>query len=387
MKVNPRDYGAKGDGKTDDTAAFLAARDALASTTRSMPWGVYYGGGVMEVPDGHYMLPSADLALAGVLPAGQRYGQITMRGEGRYVSVLDMGTQSLVLSDAPGANVDCHTHVEAMGVLSSGVAVRITGGGQCSVERSLVTGAIGVKDDASDMTTLRDVSFYGSGTGALAANDCNGLVVERSQFNGPSVAVWHAGGVGHVVRECNSEGAVLGRFSGAVQLVEHSGWLHEGGAVAWQFADGGAASYTVAAMGVTLRGGFTSAASPVAMDARAVCYDLTIENVSAPAASGAFVHTASPYSLARVTTVLGRLPDGVLWTTHDTGTLRDLGVVQLAGYVPGNASGNGPTLPTNVTPGTMAYAWRTSTSPTSTGEPVYYQGVWRRMSGDPVVGL
>ena len=380
MKVNVVDRGADPKGAADSTTAFLSALSSLASTARATPWGVYYGGGVLEVPDGRYVL-SSDIVLAGVSGA-HRYGQITLRGEGRLASLLDFkGGHGLVLSDAPGINVDCHARAEDVGVLSDATAVRITGGGQCSIERCLLSGATGVLDDASDMTTIRETSFYGTGTGVRAQSDCNGIAVERCQFNGPTVAVHHAGGVGHRVLGCNAEGAVMGRFTSCADVL-HEGWLHEGNTRGWHFDDGGSAGFVLVATSVTIRGGFTSATSPVRIDPKAVVYHLRLEHVNAPSAPAV---VDNPYWGSVTGDVYVSGPRAGLWFANQPAAVHDLSEVGLAGYVPGNATGNGPVLPPG-RDGQVATAWHVAGSPTPTA-PVYFcAGKWRRLDGSEAAG-
>ena len=53
-EVNPRDYGAKGDGTTDDTAAIQQALDAAAKAGGQvlLPPGRYVVAGSLRIPPG-----------------------------------------------------------------------------------------------------------------------------------------------------------------------------------------------------------------------------------------------------------------------------------------------------------------------------------------------
>lgn len=77
--VSVSDFGAVGDGITDDTEAFKAAVDYVAA----------YGGGVVTVPVGVFVVRSVVL-----------YGNVSMSGESRDGSVLRQpsGGQSAVVS-------------------------------------------------------------------------------------------------------------------------------------------------------------------------------------------------------------------------------------------------------------------------------------------------
>lgn len=385
MRVNVRDYGAKGDGVADDTAALLAARDAIASTTRSFPWGARYGGGVLYVPDGKYRC-TQPLSLTPVLPTGQRSLGNSIDGDGRMVSVLDFAGDGVIACDTPGVNVDCCTRVSDVGVLSPNTAIRITGGGQCTVERAMVTGALGVQNDASDGVFVRDVSFYGTGTGVQHIGAAIGALVESCQFNGPKVCVWHAGGTGHVTRGCISELGILARFTSGAEIRELD-WILGDGPVPYcfWFDDQSATSNTLVAMGVEIAGGFMATSKIVRVEPHAVVYHLTLNFASSniPAAQGAIVDNAG-YVVGE-TYVRGATK--VPAFARDPGGVHSLDSLALAGYVPGNPSGNGPTLPLTLPDGTQAWAWHLVGSPTGTGGPVYFAtGHWRNLDGSIAVG-
>lgn len=73
---NVKDYGAAGDGATDDTAAINAAINAMPSVAGA------FGGvsGVLHFPAGRYLTDGGH-----VIPADKR---MTIRGDGPYVSIL-----------------------------------------------------------------------------------------------------------------------------------------------------------------------------------------------------------------------------------------------------------------------------------------------------------
>lgn len=62
MFLNVRDFGAVGDGVTDDSAAFIACREALRTTERTSTWGTVTNNitrAVMYIPPGEYVITTA----------------------------------------------------------------------------------------------------------------------------------------------------------------------------------------------------------------------------------------------------------------------------------------------------------------------------------------
>jgi hypothetical protein len=89
---NVRDHGAKGDGQTDDTAAFQAALDAAAQAgggTVRAPRGAYYFAGHLRVPRG--------VTLAGVWESVPAHNGLRDRGQPKPT---DDGTTFLVTEGA-----------------------------------------------------------------------------------------------------------------------------------------------------------------------------------------------------------------------------------------------------------------------------------------------
>lgn len=220
--MNVRDYGAKGDGQTDDTAAFLSALAALDGKKVTLPGLTLTGGGALDVPGGVYRL-SAEL------PLHQR-------------TRLRLEPDAYLLFDAGGLAIDsgytqAQSGVEVTGghVYSThgGIGLHARGGGYsllagttwCGWDEALVL-------DASNGVTIRDAvvsSWPGlgaqSGVGVRFAlrpsggGQTNGNVVERCQFNGRSIAVACDDGQGNVVRDCNVNApGEVARVTGAVSL-------------------------------------------------------------------------------------------------------------------------------------------------------------------------
>jgi hypothetical protein len=127
--VNVKDYGAKGDGTTDDSTAIQNALDYVSN----------HGGGLVLVPDGDYYVCNTI-----TIPS-----QVTLKG-------LSLGS-----------NVN-NSNVQIKGNLNLSVVVIMNGGSassQTSLQNIVITrssgiipiGCIGVKVESSDYSTLIDV--------------------------------------------------------------------------------------------------------------------------------------------------------------------------------------------------------------------------------------
>jgi hypothetical protein len=108
---NVRDYGAKGDGTTNDTAAIQAAITAGAGNIVFMPSGIYIGSGDGTPSDGIFIIPS------GTVFMGAGIGNTTIRLIPGYssdvtgivrtqynTSISDVTVRDLTI-DGNGANV------------------------------------------------------------------------------------------------------------------------------------------------------------------------------------------------------------------------------------------------------------------------------------------
>lgn len=187
--VNPRFYGARGDGVTDDTAAFQAAINAIAALPlTSRP--------VLLVPGGFYIISAP---LTGV-PRG-----LVVEGSGRMTTRLgytgtgvmfELGTYSTTpptMYPNTAANVtfrDLQCDVPGTDFSNEGsrhaTFVRDNGGGNLLFERVYIAGfAYGFEGAyGSDFTAIRDSRFAYCDVGAYYGPGCQQGSVTGSEFNG-----------------------------------------------------------------------------------------------------------------------------------------------------------------------------------------------------------
>lgn len=84
-RASVKDFGAKGDGVTDDTDAVQAAIDYVTD----------YGGGVVDVPIGVYLVGPLYIS-----------GDVSLEGESKYASVLkQVGEGAAISVSAPNASL------------------------------------------------------------------------------------------------------------------------------------------------------------------------------------------------------------------------------------------------------------------------------------------
>lgn len=103
--VSVKDFGAKGDGVTDDTAAFLACRDFLQTNSA-------YRGGRIYIPKGVYILKQT---WAFTQYAAELVHNITLFGDGPQATVLDF-TTAVVDSDGVSFGKGTHFAIEDLSI-------------------------------------------------------------------------------------------------------------------------------------------------------------------------------------------------------------------------------------------------------------------------------
>jgi hypothetical protein len=106
MTINPKLYGARGDGRTNDTPAFLRALEALRAA----------GGGTLRMPAGKYLLEKSDDGYAreeyevttnSALVVD--FGNLVLQGDGMGLTVLEAAspTTTLLLVSGPDLRNIC----------------------------------------------------------------------------------------------------------------------------------------------------------------------------------------------------------------------------------------------------------------------------------------
>jgi hypothetical protein len=149
--VSVKDFGAVGNGATNDTAAFQAALDAIKAR----------GGGEVVIPQGTYLITST------LLYDGQRFN---IRGDGRQASVILFNPASTSVCfnlDTPGAGGQNQSTISGLGFTSSNTvnktAIRLYNVANVRVSEIAIanggwqgTGSIGVRTFGRQFVTIEN---------------------------------------------------------------------------------------------------------------------------------------------------------------------------------------------------------------------------------------
>jgi hypothetical protein len=225
MTFDITDFGAIGDGTTDDTAAIQAAIDAAYNA----------GGGTVFVPKGAYAVTSLSKTFTGIVP-------ITFKGEGKFASTFAKiaGTNMPILTfSAPGV-YDIYGGLEDIGFL--GIAqgapgLRLNQVARTRLDRVLFKDCdIGLDLQGSLIFQARDCSMNGNNigvkarrfrdsSGSVSGPSCNLIAFIGGEIRGNSI--WGADlgeGMGHAFRGVDfehngSRAVVTGSISGTTLTV------------------------------------------------------------------------------------------------------------------------------------------------------------------------
>lgn len=225
-----------------NTAALNTMFTSLGRLYTATPDGTYLGGGVAYIPQGYFKCTGVVNATPIVSPNVNISAHVSIIGDGQLASSLDFDTGGVLATDYPGGNLSTQVHVRDLGLYNTSssnthAGLAYQGAADCVIERCRIAGFATAIDtlDCNTMT-FRDIIFAAAAGGvpAIAGSigvalrgSANQMRVRDCQFNGPGINVLHGGGAGNVVSDCNSEGGVLGWFTGVVSC-EHKGWTTEG---------------------------------------------------------------------------------------------------------------------------------------------------------------
>jgi hypothetical protein len=198
------DFGAVGDGSTNDTAAIQAALDALEGT-----------GGIIFFPPGTYKITSALVI----------YQEITLIGCGRGVSIITSAhtgngiTSTWPINSSTIANIYIRDlTIQNTNGSNTGAGFVDVGGTFIELERVQIIGFYhNVILDQSELVDFKtcdfEVPLYSwawlantTYTGGASAGFTNRIGFHTCQFNGTVGAVLDDGGTAHTFNDCNFNG-------------------------------------------------------------------------------------------------------------------------------------------------------------------------------------
>lgn len=170
LVVNVKDFGARGDGIADDTAAINAAINSLPTGT--------IGGGTVFLPTGHYKVSSSILLKSGVtlIGASSRSSRITTSTSDIYLLLINAAQQTSVkdlMFDGGGISY----------------GIRITGSNGCKIENLWMDslkvafaseGSLFLSfDNVKIMGTALGYSFY-TGSNVINMKNCYSVTTQQA---------------------------------------------------------------------------------------------------------------------------------------------------------------------------------------------------------------
>jgi hypothetical protein len=155
--ISVKDYGAKGDGTTDDTTAIQAAINACSSGWINNGGGLYSGGNTLYIPEGIYLVSSTLAMKVGVSIIGAGYRATVLK----FTNTGD----GILMSSTINVNNTVNTSVENLGIFNTNAAN--TGGGYVDVGGSyvilhgveIIGFKYGVIFDQTELATIRLCKF------------------------------------------------------------------------------------------------------------------------------------------------------------------------------------------------------------------------------------
>jgi hypothetical protein len=171
--ISVKDFGATGDGATDDTAAVQAAIDALYTR----------GGGILFFPKGTYQITALTKTIAATVP-------IKFQGEGRFISVLRKiaGTTTPVLTLTAVSVQDPYIGFEDLtirGNAKGGHGLKMTNLARCYFNRFGVdTCDYGVYLDGSLIVVSNDCTYNSNNIGVYTRSSSASVFPNLLMFTG-----------------------------------------------------------------------------------------------------------------------------------------------------------------------------------------------------------
>ena len=184
--INVRDYGATGDGTTDDTAAFQAAIDACEA--QYLDFGALGNKGhpVLYIPPGIYLVDGFEIDFTG----------FKCEGAGSYQTILKIATGGTGFRfGGPFDSTPAHNYVGSgysQGWEVSGLT--LSRAGTCSYTSIDTYTETGIRDNGAGTATLRDVRFYDLQYGFASPYGCDYQWVYGCDFNRCDVGIYYGPG-------------------------------------------------------------------------------------------------------------------------------------------------------------------------------------------------
>lgn len=232
--VSVKDYGAVGDGVTNDTAAFTSALNYLASRITSS-----LGGGALYVPQGTYKLSQA-LALP---------ERVDITGDGMVASKLvftGAGSHGITMIRPINSSTQTFNRIERLrisgpGAGSTGIGVYDQGGTEWVLRDCFIDGwKYGVAMDQSEIITVANCDIAACVTAGIwlvngldlnpasSGGYTNRITIRECQFNScGQFSILDDGGIDHVIRDNNYNYATVAHLRAAgisKLLVEGGEW-------------------------------------------------------------------------------------------------------------------------------------------------------------------
>lgn len=213
---NVKEYGALGDGVTNDTAGIQAAIDAASSA----------GGGIVVMPSGTYRYGSQSNGggqLAGIIMKSH----VTLRGEGIGSTIVKPLDSNSGLSVSSIGSLYNQTDITIEDLEVDGNKSVITSGGECE----------GINPKNPTRLTIRNVYVHDTPDDGIDIDGCSDVLIENCIVKDcDGNGIYPSGYTGKiVVRACTVDGNAIARINGTPGV----DWNSVGGIVTGYQGSGG----------------------------------------------------------------------------------------------------------------------------------------------------